>query len=60
MFVMFYSMTTLFFVLFQVREEWKYVAMVFDRLFLWMFILVCILGIVGLFLPPWWAGMIWW
>uniref|UniRef100_A0A673GXR5 Cholinergic receptor, nicotinic, alpha 4b n=1 Tax=Sinocyclocheilus rhinocerous TaxID=307959 RepID=A0A673GXR5_9TELE len=41
-----------------VREEWKYVAMVIDRLFLWMFILVCILGIVGLFLPPWWAGMI--
>uniref|UniRef100_A0A672L5I2 Neuronal acetylcholine receptor subunit alpha-4-like n=1 Tax=Sinocyclocheilus grahami TaxID=75366 RepID=A0A672L5I2_SINGR len=41
-----------------VREEWKYVAMVMDRLFLWMFISVCILGIVGLFLPPWWAGMI--
>ncbi|KAK2889661.1 hypothetical protein Q8A67_015036 [Cirrhinus molitorella] len=41
-----------------VREEWKYVAMVIDRLFLWMFILVCIMGIVGLFLPPWWAGMI--
>uniref|UniRef100_A0A8C2GUT7 Cholinergic receptor, nicotinic, alpha 4a n=1 Tax=Cyprinus carpio TaxID=7962 RepID=A0A8C2GUT7_CYPCA len=41
-----------------VREEWKYVAMVIDRLFLWMFILVCILGIVGLFLPAWSAGMI--
>uniref|UniRef100_A0A8C2FB21 Cholinergic receptor, nicotinic, alpha 4a n=1 Tax=Cyprinus carpio TaxID=7962 RepID=A0A8C2FB21_CYPCA len=34
-----------------IQEEWKYVAMVIDRLFLWMFILVCILGIVGLFLP---------
>uniref|UniRef100_A0A8C1KKV4 Cholinergic receptor, nicotinic, alpha 4a n=1 Tax=Cyprinus carpio TaxID=7962 RepID=A0A8C1KKV4_CYPCA len=34
-----------------VDSSWKYVAMVIDRLFLWMFILVCILGIVGLFLP---------
>ncbi|TRY98908.1 hypothetical protein DNTS_032003 [Danionella cerebrum] len=41
-----------------VKSEWKYVALVIDRLFLWMFVFVCILGIVGLFLPPWWAGMI--
>jgi len=28
----------------QVMEDWKYVAMVLDRLFLWIFSLACVMG----------------
>uniref|UniRef100_A0A3B3TVS5 Neuronal acetylcholine receptor subunit beta-2-like n=1 Tax=Poecilia latipinna TaxID=48699 RepID=A0A3B3TVS5_9TELE len=34
------------------RNDWKYVAMVIDRLFLWIFILVCVVGTLGLFMQP--------
>ncbi|KAJ8272425.1 hypothetical protein COCON_G00112840 [Conger conger] len=35
-----------------VIEDWKYVAMVIDRLFLWIFVLVCVVGTLGLFMQP--------
>ncbi|KAJ8247952.1 hypothetical protein GJAV_G00252490 [Gymnothorax javanicus] len=36
----------------RVIEDWKYVAMVVDRLFLWIFVIVCVVGTLGLFLQP--------
>ncbi|XP_076015628.1 neuronal acetylcholine receptor subunit beta-2 [Genypterus blacodes] len=33
-------------------EDWKYVAMVIDRLFLWIFVMVCVIGTLGLFMQP--------
>uniref|UniRef100_A0A3B4A1B8 Neuronal acetylcholine receptor subunit beta-2 n=1 Tax=Periophthalmus magnuspinnatus TaxID=409849 RepID=A0A3B4A1B8_9GOBI len=35
-----------------VSEDWKYVAMVIDRLFLWIFVFVCVFGTLGMFLQP--------
>ncbi|KAM5264765.1 neuronal acetylcholine receptor subunit alpha-6 [Ctenodactylus gundi] len=36
----------------KVEDDWKYVAMVVDRIFLWVFIIVCVFGTAGLFLQP--------
>ncbi|XP_023390075.1 neuronal acetylcholine receptor subunit beta-2 [Pteropus vampyrus] len=35
-----------------VSEDWKYVAMVIDRLFLWIFVFVCVFGTIAMFLQP--------
>ncbi|XP_018601714.1 neuronal acetylcholine receptor subunit alpha-3-like [Scleropages formosus] len=36
----------------QTEDDWKYVAMVIDRIFLWVFVLICVLGTLGLFFQP--------
>lgn len=36
----------------EVEDDWKYVAMVIDRIFLWVFVTVCVLGTMGLFMQP--------
>ncbi|XP_015785553.1 acetylcholine receptor subunit alpha-L1 [Tetranychus urticae] len=37
------------------REDWKYVALVLDRIFLWFFTMACISGTFGIFIqaPSW-------
>lgn len=40
----FYRFFSIPFLVLQVEEDWKYVAMVLDRLFLWLFALACIFG----------------
>ncbi|XP_074649881.1 acetylcholine receptor subunit alpha-like isoform X2 [Tubulanus polymorphus] len=32
----------------QAREDWKYVAMILDRLFLWIFTTACVVGTLGI------------
>ena len=32
----------------KVKEDWKYVAMVLDRLFLWIFTTACLVGTCGI------------
>lgn len=34
----------------QIEEDWKYVAMVLDRLFLWIFTIACVVGTFGIVL----------
>jgi hypothetical protein len=34
----------------QISEDWKYVAMVLDRLFLWIFTVACVVGTFGIIL----------
>lgn len=41
---------THFFNFFQVVEDWKYISMVLDRLFLWVFFLACLGGTFGIIL----------
>ncbi|XP_078286025.1 neuronal acetylcholine receptor subunit alpha-3-like [Rhinoraja longicauda] len=36
----------------EVQDDWKYVALVIDRIFLWIFIVTCILGTTISFLQP--------
>ncbi|XP_018495903.1 acetylcholine receptor subunit alpha-like 1 [Galendromus occidentalis] len=33
-----------------IREDWKYIAMILDRLFLWIFTIACVVGTAGIFL----------
>lgn len=47
-----YLFSFFFSFLLQVEDDWKYVAMVIDRVFLWVFIILCVFGTAGLFIQP--------
>jgi hypothetical protein len=34
----------------QIKEDWKYIALVLDRLFLWIFTTACTVGTLGIIL----------
>jgi len=36
--------------LFQTKDEWKYIAIVVDRFLLWLYIIVVVIGVMGLIL----------
>ncbi|XP_035666373.1 neuronal acetylcholine receptor subunit beta-2-like isoform X1 [Branchiostoma floridae] len=36
----------------QINDEWKFVAIVIDRLCLWLFLIICVLSTLGLFYEP--------
>ncbi|XP_078614916.1 neuronal acetylcholine receptor subunit beta-4-like [Branchiostoma floridae x Branchiostoma japonicum] len=40
----------------EVSDEWRFVAMVIDRICLWLFLLVCVVGTLGLFKEPLFDG----
>lgn len=44
----FHSISLIISILFQVIEDWKFIAMVLDRFFLWTFTAACLLGTAGI------------
>jgi uncharacterized membrane-anchored protein len=36
----------------QAENDWKFVAMIIDRCFLWIFVIVCTVGTTVLFVQP--------
>lgn len=45
-----FSSNRLVSVILQVKEDWKFVAMVLDRLFLWLFTIAVVFGTAGIIL----------
>ena len=40
----------LIYLCYQIKEDWKYIALVLDRLFLWIFTTACTVGTLGIIL----------